>query len=312
MGRNRGSDGTRRHASAAAVGGGKPPGGIAARERATHRRDRRRAAAARPAGRRGPPMTTQSYTRVAVRLLRHGARRSERREDEKRHVRREKSADASSTAGRHDSREISLAPARRRSVRQSAAVSLFVDLGSCARPRRTSPRTSPPLAGPARFPRVVTDLALDMRVRFGSALAVAILAVFASFAAAANLVLLLEHGDARDAVGGPRVPVGHEDPKTGKTFYVDDSGESVWEYPGVWRGGEQRARGPGVLLQQGDRGVRVGAARGARVEARQGGPVRAVSARGERERGERRGWNARGRTRGKRGDSLERRRRRCR
>ena len=33
----------------------------------------------------------------------------------------------------------------------------------------------------------------------------------------------------------PGVPVGHEDPKTGKTFYVDDSGESVWEYPGVWR-----------------------------------------------------------------------------
>ena len=93
------------------------------------------------------------HARVAVRLLCHGARRSERREDEKRHVRaRSRRTSISCRAAPDLRRDLAPAPARRRSLRHSAAVSLFVDLGSCFRPRRTSPRTSP-LAGPARFLR---------------------------------------------------------------------------------------------------------------------------------------------------------------
>jgi len=99
------------------------------------------------------------------------------------------------------------------------------------------------------FPsRVVTDLALDMRVRFGSALAVAILAVFASFAAAADSYYFWNTVTHATQWEDPGVPVGHEDPKTGKTFYVDDSGESVWEYPGVWREVESKEHGGRVYF----------------------------------------------------------------
>ena len=166
MGRVGRGDGTRRHASAAAVGGGKPRG-IAARSarRTGETAVVRRRAACRPA--RPAPTTTQRNTRASPCVSCHGARRSERREDEKRHVRARSRRTSMLPGGTRSTAR----PARPRAADHCVTRPRFRPSWisrPCFRPRRTSPRLrrSP---DPRVSSRVVTDLALDMRVRFGSA-----------------------------------------------------------------------------------------------------------------------------------------------